>query len=578
VKLRPILLAIVLAGCGATPIGLGKAGDGGLAPPDAGTLLDAGLLNDGGSPPDGGIPLDGGLPADAGTTADGGPPLDGGPSVDGGLPSDGGWPRDGGSIQDGGPPLDGGPVLDGGSPGDGGPALDGGPIADGGSTTDAGVLCSQDEDCPLPGTPCLMRRCLGGTCHNVPVANLSVVCDDADQSTWGDVCFEGECRSLFKAHLWEPPAPVAATTEATRLRGLHCDDQLSGAYAAGGFRAAWPGYSQTFGLLLKIDRSQVPAVPGFYWYNVLGPVSPLRAIHATGAAVPASEPGGYVAVGLAGQLVWFSSLTENMGQNVSHRRVSSDSGIDYLGVWGHHQNYRGEIYIASTRDLVRGCPYPPTAGTCTTGIATEDGATSLAITGHRGEEIPRMWIVSPRDEILYYPTLLGDAGPNIFSFSVAPGCSPGASATSPCAFQGEFTDLFALSATQVWATTTAGTVLRFDGSTWSQVTDLPPASGTAARSFSTVYAGVNASGKVLVHLFATGPRSNSTSGIDYLVHDGAVWRGPFPLVTYPTAQEDLFRVDRVRGCSSNEPLAVGSAADPSGKQRGLLLVPLLKPF
>jgi hypothetical protein len=410
------------------------------------------------------------------------------------------------------------------------------------------------------------------------VANLSVLCDDSDPSTWGDVCFDGQCRSFFKANLWEPPAPPAATTDATRLRGLHCDDQISGAYAVGSFRAAWPGYSQSYGVVLKIDRSRSPAAPSFYWYNILGGVNPLRAIHGTGTPPQGIQPGGYVAVGLAGQLVWFNSVTENMDQGVSQRRVGSDSGFDYLGVWGRHPGNRGEVYIASTRDSIRGCPYPPAAGTCSTDIPTEERVTSLAITGHPEGALPKMWIVSPRDEILYYPVPFGDGGTSIFSFSVAQGCSPDASVTSPCNLQGEFTDLFALDPTQVWATTTASAVLRFDGTTWSRVTDLPPASGTAARSFTTVFAGANANGTVLVHLFATGPRSDSTLGIDYLVHDGATWRGPFPLVTYPTAQGDLFRVDEARGCTGNEPLAVGSAADLSGKQRGLVLAPLLKPF
>jgi hypothetical protein len=524
---------------------------------------------DGGAAPDGGA-LDGGATTDGGVMPDGGATLDGGGAADGGTGTDGGATFDGGATVDGGGTDDGGATIDGGGA-DGG-ADDGGAVPDGGAQDggagDGGVVtCVTPDNCPTCGTPCLARTCDSGVCGCTSVPDLTVTCDDGDATTWGDVCVGGACRGLFKASLWEPSTPVGNVVR-TRLRGVHCDDVLSGAYAAGEFRGTLAGFSDDFGLVLQINRSAEPAVPGF---SVVSAVyEPLLSIHGTGTAPPGVSSGGYVAVGRLAQLVWFSSIMSNQDSSVQSRRVGADSAFDYLSVWGWQPGNTAEIYVAGSMDFVRRCPFPPIINSCTTTIDAQGQNTSIGLTGAEPPSgtLPWLWSINaPQDNILYYPVLRESV--NIFAYDVPQGCTPGGPGTPPCKFDGQFLDIFAAAHDAVWATATGNRLLHFDGNGWTRVTEFPGPVTTPGRDpLSAVFAKDK-----LVHVAGKRPGS-TTSTLAYYVFDGDAWRGPIPLVSFPSAQTDAFQIDDAHGCEAHKPLLVGSANDANGHQKALVLAPM----
>jgi hypothetical protein len=206
-----ILVLLLGAGCGATPIGLKIAGDGGPA-------FDAGIPRDGGD--DGGV-------ADGGTANDGGGISDGGVILDGGATLDGGAETDGGAVVDGGGAVDGGSAVDGGGAADGGCVSDPGCPSPGprcdpngsnqiGSCVDVGGGCLKFQN---PVTcPSTLQTCpVGATACACPAAGVTV---GTGCSTPGStICSENirlVCAHVGACNIWQQSADCAAT-------GLLCE-------------------------------------------------------------------------------------------------------------------------------------------------------------------------------------------------------------------------------------------------------------------------------------------------------------------------------------------------------------------
>jgi hypothetical protein len=495
--------------------------------------------------------MDGGEATDGGNASDGGVAMDGGSMADGGSGFDGGG-RDGGR-------RDGGPNRDGGSTQDGGPANDGGATADGGATDDGGATAD------------------GGTTSCLGAPDLTA-CDDGDPTTWGDVCFGGSCQSLFQATILTPP-PTPIPIEATQLSGIVCRPGTPDVvYGAGSYRVNLGGTAQTFGGLVGIDPADLSSPA--QWGEPTGMVAPLRAIARVGDQ-------GFVAVGLSGQIAWFSSITSS-SNDVAFTRVTADTSHDYLGTFGWQPpssdadgGVPGQFYVVGSMSYARVCPYPPSfmGASCSQTIPIPSNRTATALTGALSSSALDLWAVSPTGEIPFYTTA---AAVSSFAFDPPTGCSPSGNGPPACKFNGVLTDISAADSQHVWATGSgAGVVLKYDALAnvgWQL--DTPAPIDSTARGFTTVFAapGATPDDGIFVHVVARQARPNNQTSLDYYAQVHGAWQGPFTLVTFPNSLGDVYRLNDATGCSADSPIFAGSARDTSGVQQSVILTPLLNPF
>jgi hypothetical protein len=424
--------------------------------------------------------------------------------------------------------------------------------------------------CPPSANPCQRHTWKQGICGFEAVADFSAACSDADATTWGDTCYQGSCRGLFRAALWDPPSTSNSTADLTLLRGVHCDRVLgSSAYAAGEFRSSSP--SGSYGVVAKIDPATGAVGASFVGGRSISSsqLQPLHGISGTGTPPLGVATGGYVAVG-AGTLAWFTSLAADQDSNLSFRSIDTQNNSTYTSVWGRHTSNAGEIYLGGSIDFVRSCPYPPTLNTCSVTIRNAGNRTARSLSGLPGGVLPSIFMVAPTKDILYYPVVRENL--NEFSTASPQGCDPSVPEFA-CNYTGEPQDLFALSTSLAYVAATGDHLLRYNGAGWARVTDLP-ASATARRDFTAVWAGIGSAGATLVHVAA---KTGTT--LDYYLHDGTRWIGPINLATFTATDEPNFVVRDIGGCSGNSPILVGSANDAAtNKRKGLILVPLVSPF
>ena len=429
--------------------------------------------------------------------------------------------------------------------------------------------------CPPSANPCQRPTWEQGICGFEAVADFSVACSDADATTWGDTCYQGSCRGLFRAALWDPPSTTNITADLTLLRGVHCDRVLdSSAYAVGEFRSsAFSGsVSGSYGVVAKVDPATGAVGASFVGgrSTSLSQLQPLYGISGTGTPPPGVATGGYVAVGAGSTLTWFTNLATDQDSNFNFRSIGTDNNSTYTSVWGRHPSNAGEIYLGGTIDFVRSCPYPPTLNTCSVTIRNAGNRTARSLSGLPGGALPSIFMAAPTKDILYYPVVRENL--NEFSTASPQGCDSSV-AEFACNYTGEPQELFALSASLAYLAATGDHLLRYNGAGWARVTDLP-ATVTARRDFTAVWAGIGSAGATLVHVAA---KTGTT--LDYYLHDGTRWIGPINLATFTATNEPNFAVRDIGGCSGNSPILVGSANDAAtNKRKGLILVPLVSPF
>jgi hypothetical protein len=402
--------------------------------------------------------------------------------------------------------------------------------------------CYADGASVGAGTSCTI--CAAATAAFVPTYAEGKPCDDGSADTALDLCISGSCRGLG-GYAWE----WLSSDTGTIMTGVAPVPGSGGTWAVGQYTTSL-GASE--GFVARLNKSYVPS--SLSWAS-----QPLYGIHHR------------MAVGESGEVQYYDGTDW-----LPPPQVSSYVGLSRLnGVWGATTSSGQFFYLARDWGLGR-CITTDGGGSFTcvdqSGPAVSDMVRVFGTVS--GSALGPLWALqgSGYEDIYFNP------GTGVSWSTAAPqGCFD--SATSPCGnTSGRFQDLFAASASDVWAVGEAGLVMHYDGTAWTQVA-IPSLQGAPSDPPQSAYnfRAVFAQGDVVL---LAGDRNFFDQYHDLVVvtYNGKLKKWFAPQLMFYTTWSDphrtAYRIRDAGGPSLDELYLVGSIWDQTpgvDEQRALFV-------
>lgn len=426
-------------------------------------------------------------------------------------------------------------------------------LADGASCTDDSLSCTVDH-------------CKGGTCVHEVSSNaclVSGVCRDEGWSDSSDPCNEcvtaksqtsltfvagkpckpaagigGMCVnnacSGWSEQTFEPKVPSPGTGLSASINGVAFIPPAKEVWAVGEYGTNVNGG----GFLVRLDPGSTPL-------STILSTKKLRGIHYR------------LAVGDDGA-AWYHDGASWGG----HAGLQAElGGADRVSVWGTPTVAGDVVYMSGTEGLggpaVLKCilTSPLACEKHTADPLTNIGAV-FGVDGALGGT-PQVWALAfGVDDDIFYTD-----GSTAFTTAGPLGCLDlGTGGSTPCSStNGDYRDLYASKATDVWAVGSSGLIMQYDGTSWHHVTNVIKSQSTMVLD--AVYSSPS-EGLVTIAAHSSGTSANRLVVLYNFNTELKRWLGPITLVTSGYLSSDLIR--DIGGESYGNLWMVGQRAVSSG--------------